>query len=79
MPNSADNTWSTRPGAPINIQWNETQACAAATAQGKIKTDSRALIHQRLRMKKPDSSNAKNIFMFTPKPAKSKVLTTVGK
>ena len=36
MPNSADKTVSTKPGSPISIQWNETQAWAVASAQGKI-------------------------------------------
>ena len=36
-----------------------------------MKTASRALIHQRRRMKKPDSSKARNIFTFTPRPTNS--------
>src|SRR6516162_5581087 len=34
---------------------------------------------QRRRKKKPESSRAKNIFTFTPRPTKSSVLTTVGR
>src|ERR1700731_4382098 len=79
MPDSADNKPSTRPRSPISIQWNEMQVCTAASAHGKIYIASRILVHRRGRRKKPDSSKAKNIFMFTPRPTKTEVLTTVGK
>ena len=38
----------------------------AGTAQGRMKISSSALIHHPGRMKKPDSSRARNIFTFTP-------------
>jgi hypothetical protein len=41
-----------------------------------MKTGRSALIHQRRRMKKPDSSKARNICTFTPRPTKTAVLTT---
>ena len=36
------------------------------TAQGRTKISSSVFIHQPGRMKKPESSKARNIFTFTP-------------
>ena len=44
------------------------KAGSAGVAQGRMKTTSSAFTHQRLRMKKPDSMKARNIFRFTPTP-----------
>ena len=40
----------------------------AGSAQGSIETTSIALTHQRRRMKKPDSSRARSMLVFTPMP-----------
>ena len=44
------------------------KATCAGNAQGSIDRTSSALIHQRRRMKKPDSSNDRNIVKLTPMP-----------
>ena len=44
------------------------KAGCAGSAQGSIESTSSALIHQRRRMKKPDSNSERNIVMFTPTP-----------
>ena len=51
---------------------------SAGTAHGSTKTISSALLHQPCRMKKPDSSNARNSFRLIAMPRNSSVLTTVS-
>ncbi len=55
-----------RPQLPFSIQWIDRKVGSAGIAQGRMKTTSSALTHQRLRMKKPDSSSARNMLRFTP-------------
>src|SRR5579862_3770783 len=62
-------TWKTskirllsRPYSPLSSQWIEMNAGNAGTAHGSTKIISRALFHQPRRMKKPDSSSARNSF-----------------
>ena len=48
-----------------------------ARPTGSTKSISRPFTHQPLRMKKPESSNAKNSLRFTPKTRKRNVLMSV--
>src|SRR5919201_6366777 len=67
----------TSPHSPFSIQWIEIKVGNAGTAQGRTKISSSTFVHQPGRMKKPDSSSAKNSFTFTPNARKTMVLTTV--
>ena len=55
-----------KPHSPFSIQWIEMNVVICGTAQGRTKIISSTFIHQPGRMKKPDSSSARNSFTFTP-------------
>src|ERR1700704_583204 len=67
----------TNPHSPLSIQWIEMKVGSAGIAQGSTKISSIVFVHQPGRMKKPDSSNARNSFTLTPKAKKTAVLTRV--
>ena len=65
------------PHSPFSIQWIEMNVGIAGTAQGRMKTSSKALTHRLRWMKKPDSSRARNKCRFTPMTRNTTVLTSV--
>ena len=67
-----------RPHSPFSIQWSEMKAGSCGTAQGSTNSISITLVNQPGRMKRPDSSSARNSLRLTPSTTKISVLTTVS-
>src|SRR5450755_1965902 len=66
----------TMPHSGLSMKRNDRIVGIEGTAHGRMKSSDSALIHQRVRTKKPDRKSATAIFRLMPTTRKISVLTT---